>query len=178
MNPPMPSLDFHKSRMSLVVQGFDGNCDNLRSLVRGLEVEDGEEILLEQIKGVVRKLDTKDTKEVGNLISMLKGLMAKVHLKEIPKLAIPQRIPADIHDEIGADLDEISRCMHAACYRSVVILCGRVIEVVLHRKYYEATNNDLLEKSPGNKAVKDPAKKPLIKLIKYLLGNFKPFETI
>jgi len=28
-------------------------------------------------------------------------------------------------------------------------LCGRVMETALHRKYYEATGQDLLEKAPG-----------------------------
>ena len=28
-------------------------------------------------------------------------------------------------------------------------MCGRILEVALHRKYYEVTQNDALEKSPG-----------------------------
>jgi hypothetical protein len=59
------------------------------------------------------------------------------------------RMPFEIHDDVTADLDEIKRCMDAKCYRSAVILCGRVLETALHRKYYEVTKNDLLEKSPG-----------------------------
>ncbi len=30
-----------------------------------------------------------------------------------------------------------------------MILCGRVLETALHRKYFDATGNDLLEKAPG-----------------------------
>ncbi|HLC66504.1 MAG TPA: hypothetical protein VJK52_02585, partial [Candidatus Nanoarchaeia archaeon] len=29
------------------------------------------------------------------------------------------------------------------------VLCGRILETALHRKYYEATGQDILEKSPG-----------------------------
>jgi len=59
------------------------------------------------------------------------------------------RIPADIKEDVEADLDEIQKCIQNKCYRSAVILCGRVLEAALHRKYYETTNTDLLEKAPG-----------------------------
>ena len=58
-------------------------------------------------------------------------------------------LPLDIRDEVFADFEEVHKCHTAACYRSVVILCGRLLETALHRKYYEATGNDLLEKAPG-----------------------------
>lgn len=57
--------------------------------------------------------------------------------------------PEDVHGEIRADCEELERCFRAKCYRSVVILCGRILETALHRKYFEVTNNDLLEKAPG-----------------------------
>lgn len=55
----------------------------------------------------------------------------------------------EIRDEINADVSELSKCFSAGCYRSCVILCGRVLETGLHRKYFEATGHDILEKSPG-----------------------------
>ncbi len=58
-------------------------------------------------------------------------------------------IPADIRDEVSADLSELQKCFESGCYRSVTILCGRLLETALHRKYYEATGNDLLETAPG-----------------------------
>lgn len=58
-------------------------------------------------------------------------------------------LPVEIREEVQADLNEIEKCFAAGCYRSVVILSGRVLETALHRKYYEATENDLLEKAPG-----------------------------
>ncbi len=59
------------------------------------------------------------------------------------------RVPFEIHDEVQADIQEIHRCMENKCFRSAVILCGRVLETALHRKYFDVTKNDLLEKSPG-----------------------------
>ena len=50
---------------------------------------------------------------------------------------------------MSADIQELKRCFNAECYRSSVVLCGRLLEIALHRKYFEVANNDLLEKSPG-----------------------------
>ena len=58
-------------------------------------------------------------------------------------------IPLDIKADVEADLDELDKCFKAGCLRSAVILCGRLLETALHRKYYESTGVDLLEKSPG-----------------------------
>lgn len=58
-------------------------------------------------------------------------------------------IPADIKADVEADLDELDKCFKAGCFRSAVILCGRLLETALHRKHFEATGIDLLEKSPG-----------------------------
>jgi len=60
-----------------------------------------------------------------------------------------EKVPAEIRDEIKADLNEIQKCFAAACYRSVTVLCGRVLETALFRKYFEVTGKDLLETSPG-----------------------------
>ncbi len=59
------------------------------------------------------------------------------------------RLPSEILDEVKADLMEIDKCLENSCLRSAVVLCGRVLETALHRKYFEATGNDLLEKAPG-----------------------------
>jgi hypothetical protein len=58
-------------------------------------------------------------------------------------------LPEEISDNIKADVDELQKCFASACYRSAIILCGRVLETALHRKYFEVTGNDALEKEPG-----------------------------
>ncbi len=57
--------------------------------------------------------------------------------------------PMEIREEIRADAEELDKCMAAGCFRSAIILCGRILETALHRKYFDMTGNDLLEKSPG-----------------------------
>ena len=48
-----------------------------------------------------------------------------------------------------ADLNEIRKSFEAGCNRAGVVMCGRVLETALLRKYYEATGTDLMETSPG-----------------------------
>ncbi len=59
------------------------------------------------------------------------------------------KLPLDIQDDISADIKELENCFNASCFRSSIILCGRILETALHRKYYEVTGIDLLEKAPG-----------------------------
>ncbi|MDO8661160.1 MAG: hypothetical protein Q7K43_04680 [Candidatus Woesearchaeota archaeon] len=58
-------------------------------------------------------------------------------------------VPLEIREELAADAVELDKCMSAGCFRSAIILCGRLLETALHRKYFELTGNDLLEKAPG-----------------------------
>lgn len=58
------------------------------------------------------------------------------------------RIPLEVKEELLADLEELRKCYDTKCYRSCIVLCGRLLEIGLHRKYYETTGIDLLEKHP------------------------------
>lgn len=99
-------------------------------------------------KLVIKMNDTQDLSKLGLLAD---ELLDVAMADDAPKalFAKKPRLPFEIHDDVSADLNEIQRCMDAKCYRSAVILCGRVMETALHRKYYDVTQNDLLEKSPG-----------------------------
>ncbi|MBI4738748.1 hypothetical protein HY772_04210 [Candidatus Woesearchaeota archaeon] len=65
-----------------------------------------------------------------------------------PTFSTP-KVPDDIRSGIVADVEELGRAFNAECYRSSVILCGRILEAALHRKYYDSTGHDILEKNPG-----------------------------
>lgn len=86
----------------------------------------------EDSKGLLLTLNKM--KDLNPRIKVVKGV-------KIPKLTI--------HPDISADLEELRKCFDTGCYRSCVILCGRVLEVALHKKYYDVTGKDVLEKSPG-----------------------------
>jgi len=117
------------------------------------------------LKGSIQRLieETRNDPDAHRLAQQLASATPEQMHSSLDKLAeiaasqqIPERkqrrvpaLPAAIAEEISADIDEIDKCLAAGCYRSAVILCGRVMETALHRKYFEATENDLLEKAPG-----------------------------
>ena len=83
-----------------------------------------------------------------------KAILGIVAELSIPKAARPIkeiniRLPFEIRDEVLYDLAEAERCYNADALRSSIILCGRILETALHRKYYDVTGRDLLETSPG-----------------------------
>ncbi len=115
------------------------------------------------LKGAIQRLlqETKDTEaySTAQKLSVAEPAEMKKHLDKLADMAAEEpeekktyripRLPSDIKDEVTADLHEIQACMNTGCYRSAVILCGRIMETALHRKYYDATGQDLLEKAPG-----------------------------
>jgi hypothetical protein len=100
-------------------------------------------------KLVIKMNDTQDLDKLGLLVDELLDIATGDEQAARPVIGKKPRLPSEIDGDVSADLDEVRRCMDAKCFRSAVILCGRIMETVLHRKYYEVTQNDLLEKSPG-----------------------------
>ena len=101
-----------------------------------------------KIQSIISSLNEEDNLEkkqssADEIISLF------THIERPENKKIKLIIPSDIKEEIEADLNELNKCMQAECYRSVTILCGRILEVALHRKYFDATGFDILEKNPG-----------------------------
>jgi hypothetical protein len=116
------------------------------------------------LKGAIQRLlnETKNTPEAHSIaqkIAVAKTEEVQKYIEQIAEIAADEpeqkkshkipRLPSEIKDDVTADLQEIQKCVNSGCYRSAVILCGRVMETALHRKYFDATGNDLLEKAPG-----------------------------
>ena len=99
-------------------------------------------ILLGKVK------DAKEVKEVVDLTARMQEVLGCISNKEGIKFIVPN-ISKDVKTEVEADITELKDCYINGCYRSAVILCGRLLEVALHRKYYDVTGRDILEKSPG-----------------------------
>lgn len=91
---------------------------------------------------------TKDPAKMLRSVDMIANVIAGLPDKSSGSLKLPS-IPSNIKQEVMADFEEMTRCFNAGCYRSAIIICGRILEVALHRKYFEITGNDLLEKAPG-----------------------------
>jgi len=99
-----------------------------------------------------RLIKAYNNKDLGKLKKLSEELIE--FSKNFPKT--PEKssfkisgIPLEIRLEINADLEELNKCYNSDCFRASIILCGRLLETALHRVYFEKTNNDLLEKSPG-----------------------------
>ncbi len=146
-SPVLPTLDFKKSRENLCIQNLKNSISTVKKQAKNLTLEDEE--LSNKIQELVKKLDTKDKEELFNTIDELYNITKEADLSTEKSITLPNNIPTEIYSELEADLNEIQKCFDSGSYRSVVILCGRVLETSLHRKYYESTGNDLLEKSPG-----------------------------
>ncbi len=91
---------------------------------------------------------TKDIRAMLMICSRMEGILTEVKEKKGINFSI-KGFPEDVKGEILADLDELKSCYNSGCYRSSIILCGRLLEVALHRKYFETTGRDILEKNPG-----------------------------
>jgi len=93
------------------------------------------------------------SKDLGKLLGYAKRIYDLSKQLRFPKsdkfiIKIP-KLPNIIKEEVTADIKEIEKCFNYNCFRSSIILCGRIMETTLHRKYYESTGTDLLEKAPG-----------------------------
>jgi len=105
-----------------------------------------------QILELMPELDNKDLNKIQKTVTKMLLITKQLNFpkQDLEKtFTIPTNIPQEIKSEIKADINELNKCFNNQCYRSSIILCGRLLETALHRKYYELTKNDLLEKSPG-----------------------------
>ncbi len=91
-----------------------------------------------EIKKTIPEIDL-----LANKLTGIKTVDDDISFIQIPKL------PDIIAEEVAADLNEVRKCFVSSAYRSCVVLCGRVMETALHRKYYEVAGQDLLETAPN-----------------------------
>lgn len=103
--------------------------------------------IIGKIKGLVSELDLAEFKDP--LLAKIAELVPKINVPELQKIEKPKSLPSEISADVNADIEEMNKAFSHGCCRSVAILCGRILEVSLHRKYFEVTGVDLLEKSPG-----------------------------
>ena len=137
-----------ESMRNSVLKGIATVDMKSHSLFSLVEADRSNKAMVEGILSIVGRLG--QTKNIDILLTLTDDLLSKA--AELPKdtesIEVP-KVPAEISQEIQADVEEMSKCMKVKAFRSAIILCGRVLETALHRKYFEITGNDLLEKAPG-----------------------------
>lgn len=104
------------------------------------------------ISEIIELAQSMDANDIGNMKETLKkisGLYSGINARPQQEIKLEARLPIEILPGIESDIKELSRCFSSGCYRSAVMLCGRILETALFRKYFEETGIDLLEKAPG-----------------------------
>tara|TARA_Y100000034_G_scaffold29323_2_gene35335 strand:- start:2949 stop:3665 length:717 start_codon:yes stop_codon:yes gene_type:complete len=91
----------------------------------------------------------KDKTDIIMKANKAQRLIRSINLSVEGIFIKPNNIPDAVQHEILEDIDELNRCYSSVCYRSAIILCGRILETCLFRKYYELTKKDLLATSPN-----------------------------
>ncbi len=107
------------------------------------------------IKDLEKNIDLRKFSDVLETILDIEQNLAELNIETISKenKREPEKfylplVPKDIFSEVKANFEELQVCFEQKCYRSCIILCGKILEVALHYKYYQITKTDLLEKSP------------------------------
>lgn len=95
--------------------------------------------LLEEIEAVQKAQDNQEGKSQNQSLQKAESLIFQ----------LPSNIPEEIKEEVQADMQELEKCYRNDCFRSSIILCGRLLETALHRKYFDTTAVDILETNPG-----------------------------
>ena len=106
--------------------------------------------LIEKLNSFIRVFDEESIKKAIAIINEIREKTPNFVInKEISQneLILPE-LPKEIMPEVRANFDELLVCLENKCYRSVLILSGKILEIALHRKFFEVTGKDLLEKSP------------------------------
>jgi hypothetical protein len=109
---------------------------------------------LEEIKNTLELLEQKiKVNEIFDAIALVSNISDIPNIKiekplfETRSFFLPH-VPREIYYEVKSNFDEIVICFENRCYRAATILCGKILEVALHRKYLEITGQDMLEKAP------------------------------
>ena len=151
-------FNYKERKLSYLQDSIKNNIETIKislpDINEALRFDKSSEIKTKKVQGLIKNINFSYEKgdfaklriylgELGDIISNL-----NVPQKELI-FTKPKNTPGEIKSEIFADISEIEKCFKFGCYRSSVIMCGRILETALHRKYYEITQNDLLEKAPG-----------------------------
>ncbi|MBU0535394.1 MAG: DUF4145 domain-containing protein [Nanoarchaeota archaeon] len=146
--------NFKERKEGYYLSSFEGCFNDLKKEINRIASEcKGQDAAIDLLllwKDIEK--NRKEPKRVKELLSQIEEKASKISFPRAQASLLTIRMPKLPHEisaDIKADLEEIKKCFDAGIYRSATILCGRVLETALHRKYYEATGVDILEKSPG-----------------------------
>ncbi|MFC1753397.1 DUF4145 domain-containing protein [Thermoproteota archaeon] len=146
--------DFKETKQGYYLSSFEGAYNDVKKEIMRIASECRNQDAVLELMTLWKDVEENktDPARIKEILGRIEQTSSKISLPKKMQDSISIDIPflpAEIKGDITADLNEIERCFSAGLYRSATILCGRVLETALHRKYFEATNVDILEKSPG-----------------------------
>jgi len=143
------SYDFGMQKSDLYKKNIENSIERIKELAFDLASSyKDDKNNKDTILSILMIIQKDFNGEIDKLISLADSLNIRDMQKQL-KITLPNNIPTEIRPDIIADLNELERAFNSGCFRASTILCGRILETCLHRKYYEATGNDILEKNPG-----------------------------
>lgn len=152
--PEKIMYDYKSKRADFHQRSISGCIRDITSAVSSIHEENKGDTVAADLRTLLQKLqETGEYQELQAVAGQMKHAASRLRqqaTKEVPfKLPSLPRLPPEVHNDMTADFNELQQCFAAGCYRSTVILCGRLLETALHRKYYDATGKDILETSPS-----------------------------
>ena len=142
-------LDYNSQRAKFYSKEIDNKINELKkelfSIIIKNYTKENEEIVFE----IIKKINNNKLEEIKALVEKIKINEIEGIEKKKLNLKLPRVIHSDIRDDVFSDIAELEKAFNNECYRAATILCGRILETCLHRKYYEVTGFDILEKNPG-----------------------------
>ena len=155
-DPAKSIYNYQEKQKSYVLNSFKSSLKLVKSSAAELQKlavgDEHNKEIVDEIFELMGKLQTTELEQLSMTVMRIQELSGELRLplqESQQTFSMPKSIPSDIQPEIKADIQELNKCFSNDCLRSSIILCGRILETALHRKYYEITKNDLLEKSPG-----------------------------
>lgn len=83
--------------------------------------------------------------DMRNLRSVFSELSGSLPIEQIMFLVDFSNLPQNIREEVKLDFEEVRKCYYAGAFRSAIGMCGRVLEVLLARKYFDGRGIDPIE---------------------------------
>lgn len=150
--------NFKQKKEDIYQKNIHRNLQIVKNKAWGLTSEihdEGSKNRLMDVLDAVNQMDklyvAGDLKGMLRIVQQVKVTAERINVqkKEGLEIKTPTNLPIEVKNEITKDINDMKKCFENGLYRSSMIMCGRILETALHRKYYEITGMDILEKNPG-----------------------------
>lgn len=125
------------SKISVLLSEDESFVENIEDLI--FIIDD----LIDKVNKNSKETIEDNIKEFRSVLAVVKGYLKKDDDFKF-NLNI-DNIPEEIRDEVIRDVEEARKCFTSGAYRGTLTFCGRVLETVLSKKYFDKTGVDPME---------------------------------